>query len=103
MSSWTTRTELEHHIVQLLRRGRSQREIARALGVTRGLVKRALERRTEADGRPHTALPAQTTATPRPSKLDVHEARIKELLAQYPTLTAQRVFEELRAAGYQGG
>jgi transposase len=104
MSIWTTRTELEHHIVQLLRKGRSQREIARALGVTRGLVRGVLDRRGEMEARPHTALPQPATpATPRPSKLDVHEARIKELLAKYPSITAQRVYEELRAAGFKGG
>jgi transposase/ParB-like chromosome segregation protein Spo0J len=104
MSSWKTRTELEHHIVQLLRKGRSQREISRALGVTRGLVKRVVDGRAGAEARPHTAVPETVAAAPRPfRKLDVHEARMKELLAQYPSLTAQRVFEELRAAGYQGG
>jgi transposase len=103
MSSWKTRTELEHHIVQLLRKGRSQREISRALGVTRGLVKRVVEGRAGAEVRPHMALPPPAAATPRPSKLDVYEARIKELLAAYPSITAQRVFEELRAAGYRGG
>jgi transposase len=104
MSIWTTRLELEHHVVQLLRKGRSQREIARALGVTRGLVRGVLEQRAEARERPHTALPeSPASAAPRPSKLDAYEARIKELLVQYPSITAQRVFEELRAAGYQGG
>jgi transposase len=103
MSSWKTRTELEHHVVQLLRKGRSQREISRALGVTRGLVKRVVEGRAGAEAGPHTALPAPAAATPRPSQLDVYEACIKELLAEYPLITAQRVFEELRGAGYRGG
>lgn len=103
MTSWKTRIELEHHIGQLLRKGRSQRAIARALGVTRGLVKRVVDDRDSATARPHPALPEAVAATPRPSKLDVHEARLKELLASYPVITAQRVFEELRAGGYQGG
>ena len=103
MSNWKTRTELEHHILQLLRKGRSQREISRALGVTRGLVRRVVSGGEEAAARPHTALPEPTAATPRPSKIDVHDARIKELLATYPSITAQRVFEELRGGGYQGG
>jgi len=103
MSICRTRTELEHHIVELVRKGRSQREISRALGVTRGLVRGVIQARAAAEAHPDTALPPVATTTPRPSKLDVHEARIKELLVAYPSITAQRVFEELRAAGYQGG
>ena len=103
MTSWKTRTELEHHILQLLRKGRSQREISRALGVTRGLVGRVVSGGERAAARPHSALPEPVAATPRPSKLDVHDVRIKELLSSYPSITAQRVFEELRGGGYKGG
>ena len=103
MSNWSTRLELEHQVVRLLRKGRSQRAIARALGVTRGLVSRVVDIHASAKARPHTALPQAVEPTPRSSNLDVHEARIKELLASYSTITAQRVFEELRAGGYQGG
>jgi transposase len=102
-TGWKTRAELEHQIVRLLHRGFSQRQIARAIGVTRGLVKRVMEDRSRAATTAHTALPpVPAPATPRPSKLDAHEERIKELLAQFPAITAQRVFEELRAAGYEG-
>jgi transposase len=103
MTGWKTRTELEHHILQLLRKGRSQREISRALGVTRGLVRRVVCGRDQVSADPHTALPEKAAATPRPSKLDAQETRIKELIERYPSITAQRVLEELRAAGYQGG
>src|SRR5207302_3570000 len=47
--------------------------------------------------------PAQKTAVPRTSKLDAFGPRIKELLTQYPAITAQRIFEELLQAGYMGG
>jgi transposase len=102
---WKTRAELEHQIMRLVRRDFSQRQIARALGVTRGLVKRVVQDRNRAVADPHTALPVSATvaaATPRASKLDAHEGRIKDLLAEFPSLTAQRVYEELRAAGYEG-
>jgi len=105
MTIWNTRTDLDHQILSLLRRGRSQREISRALGVTRGLVAR-LVLGLHADAvAPQSALtaPAPAPATPRPSKLDVHEVRIKDLIARYPSITVQRVFEELRGAGYRGG
>ena len=99
MTVWNTRTELDHQILLLLRRGRSQREISRALGVTRGLVRRVVAGLHENAAAPQSALiaPAPSPATPRPSKLDVHEERIKELIALYPSITVQRVFEELRA------
>jgi transposase len=39
---------------------------------------------------------------PRPTKLDPYQALIRERLATYPELTAVRLFEEVRAAGYPG-
>jgi transposase len=100
MSGWKTRAELDHQIVLLHGRGRSRRQIARAVGVTRGLVDRLLARR-ETDK--STALPVQEAVVPRASKLDAFEPRIRELLASYPSITAQRILEELRGAGYPGG
>ena len=43
------------------------------------------------------------TPSKRPSKLDEHRGRIDELLKTFPDITAQRIFEELRAAGFAGG
>ena len=40
---------------------------------------------------------------PRPSKLDSYREIIQERLAEYPQLSAMRLFEEVRAAGYPGG
>ena len=39
----------------------------------------------------------------RPSKLDPYKEIIDTRLAEYPELTAVRLFEEVRAAGYPGG
>jgi transposase len=105
MTVWNTRTELDHQILLLLRRGRSQRAIARALGVTRGLVSRLVLGLHADVAAPPSALaePLPVPAAPRSSKLDAHDGRIKDLLTRYPSITGQRVFEELRAAGYQGG
>jgi transposase len=103
-SPWKTRTELDHQIVLLSSRGNSMRQIARALGISRGLVRRALGSHVDDGRRPHTVLPSpEQPVAPRPSKLDVFEPRIRELLEMYPTITAQRILEEIKAAGYDGG
>jgi len=102
MSGWKSRVELEHQVVLLSSRVRSQRQIARALGVTRGVVARILKVRAESETVAPSALPEVAARTPRPSKLDAHQDRIRELLTQFPAITAQRVLEELRRSGYQG-
>jgi transposase len=40
---------------------------------------------------------------PRPTKLDPYKAIIDERLGTYPELSAVRLFDEVRAAGYPGG
>jgi transposase len=97
--SIATRIELEHQVIGLHRRGRSTRQIARALGISRGLVRRIVTGREC----PADVIPVPTTATPRATKLDEYEPRIRELLAAYPTITSARILEELRTAGYDGG
>lgn len=79
MTRWKERTELEHQVVLLIRRGRSRREIARALGVSRGLVGKVLDERA-AVGMAPTALPDVAGRTPRASKLDAFAPRITELI-----------------------
>lgn len=51
---------------------------------------------------PHTALPAPPSRAPRETLLTPFAGRVVELLTTYPDITAQRIFEELRAAGYEG-
>lgn len=79
----------------------SVRAIARALGLGRNTVAVLLDRH---QARREEGAPALVPAPrARPSKLDPHLDRIRELLERYPDITAQRVFEELRARGYDGG
>ena len=40
---------------------------------------------------------------PRPSKLDPYKGIIQARLAEYPELSAVRLFDEVRSAGYPGG
>ena len=93
--------EQAHRIVLLSRDGMSQRAIARSLGCGRNTVRRVLAAHTKQREEGALLLPAKLPA-PRPSKLDAHLEKLIGLLARYPDITAQRVFEELRGAGYDG-
>jgi transposase len=97
-----TREQLAHRVVTLHTQKVAARAIARALGISRNTVRKflvahGLERQSE-----HHALVAPKRA-PRASKLDPFKARVTELLETYPEITAQRIFEELRKDGFDGG
>jgi transposase len=88
---------LRLEIVQRRQTGMSLRAIARELGIARGTVTRALaqvqeQRAGRAVPRPH----------PRQSILAPFEPILKELLANYPNLTAERAWQELQARGFTG-
>jgi transposase len=87
-------------IIRRFHGGASFRAIARALGIDRktvAIVVRTYERERQ---EPHSALPRVRT---RRSKLDAYAEQITALLARYPEITAVRLDEELRAAGFTGG
>lgn len=92
-----SREELAHDVVMLTQQGMSVRAIARALHVGRNRVKKLLRRHEAARNgpTPPTALPAPPAS--RPSKLDIHDGFIRDLLARFPNITAQRIYEELCA------
>ena len=98
-----SREELVHQAVTLYRQGMTRRAIARALGISRNTVRRILQAHLQQRTAPHQALPPKAAPAARPSKLDGYRERVVELLTRYPDITAQRVFEELRAAGFVGG
>ena len=103
MSPWTTREELAHQAVTLHRQGLTRRAISRALSISRNTVHRLLVAHERARREPQTALPSPVARAPRAQKIDEHRGTVAELLARYPQITAQRVFEELRARGFAGG
>jgi len=90
-------------VVVLKREGMSCRAIARALKLGRKTVSKILAEHRRDRAAPQLALEQPPARRPRPSKLDPYRERIDELLERFPDITAQRVFEELRGAGFKGG
>jgi transposase len=91
---------MRHEVVQRHQAGASIRSIARDLGLSRGAVARALARvQAQRQGRAASAPGPRS----RPSILDPFEPVLQELLAQYPNLTVERAWQELRQRGFRGG
>lgn len=70
----------------------SKKAIARHLNLDPKTVRRALKKET-----------FSRNPRPRPSKLDPFRGHIKDLLTSYPRMSAVRIHEEIRKAGYGGG
>lgn len=98
MIKWEIRVLLGH----LLEQGLSKAAIARQLGINRRTINRwiaegQLDRDVESGEIPHPV------RRKKPPKLEPFKAIIHARLESYPELTAVRLFEELKAAGYPGG
>ena len=92
------RVLLRHYLEQ----GMAKATIARHVGVSRDTIYRwiatgQLDRDVDEEAVSYRPRP------PVPSKLDPYKAIIDARLAEYPKLTATRLFKEVRAAGYPGG
>jgi transposase len=89
---------LRHYLEQ----GTSKSALARQLGVSRDTIHRWIrsgDLDRELDHAPVQYGPRRTVAT----KLDPYKAILETRLAAYPELSAVRLLEEIRAAGYCGG
>ena len=98
MHEWETRMLLKHY----LERGVSKAELSRRFGVNRRTIHRwveggQLERELLGGGTQYTARPAAG------HKLDPYKGIIDVRLEEFPRLSAKRLFDEVRAAGYTGG
>jgi transposase len=101
-----SREELEQRLVIMkTQEGWSIRALARHFAVSRNLVRRILRNHDNLRDQGHDILLTDRRARPsqRSKKLDPFEETIKRLLEKYPRITGQRLFEELSAAGYDGG
>lgn len=85
----------------LLDQGLQKTDIAARLGVSRGLIYHWL--RTGQLDRELAELPTHRVRLTAPAKLAPFEPIIDARLATYPELSAVRLFDEIRAAGYGGG
>ncbi len=96
MYGWDSLVLLQH----LLDDGLSKTAIAQRLGVSRRVIYHWL-----ATGQLTRAVdaPVPRRAAPRGSRLDPFTSIIRERLATYPELSAVRLYDEVRAAGYPGG
>lgn len=93
-----TRMLLRHY----LEHGTTKSALARRLGVSRDTIHRWIrdgDLDRDLDDTPVQYGPRQ----PMPAKLDRYRSFLETRLATYPALSAVRLLEEIRAAGYTGG
>ena len=85
-----------------LERGVSKAELSRRFGVSRWTIHEwvqtgQLDRDLSTGGSRYSPRP------PAPHKLDPYAAIIDSRLEEFPELSAKRLFDEVRTAGYPGG
>ena len=97
MHGWKTRMRLK----QYLDEGVSKTELSRRFGVSRRTIHHWIE--TGQLDRDLEAGCTRREPRSRVHKLDPYKAIIDDRLAEFPRLTARRLFDEVRAAGYPGG
>ncbi len=99
----------ENEVIHRWQNKQSIRSIARDLSLSRWKVGQIIARQARARD---DSLAAKDAAPPpslgpakqrRRSKLDAFEPQLAQLLGRYPSITAIRVFEELKRSGYDGG
>jgi transposase len=93
MYGWEPRVLIKHYLEQ----GFTKTAIAERVGVSRRTIHYWL-----ASGQLDRPITGPVRYPPRPTKLDPYKAIIRERLETYPELTAVRLFEEVKAAGYPG-
>lgn len=101
--TWRSREELAQEAALLAKQGESRRAIARALGVSRNTVRSLLAAHAQDRDEAHVAIAPRPKRAPRAAKIDTWRPRVAELMARFPDITAQRMFERLRDEGFDGG
>ena len=98
MHEWSTRMLLRHYLDE----GLTKTELSRRFGVSR----RTIHYWIESGQLDRDLATGHMRYSPRPavaSKLDPYKGIIEARLREFPKLSAQRLFDEIRGAGYAGG
>lgn len=98
------RRHLEYEVLRRLRKGESQRDLARTLGIATKTI-RTLQRAHREhclQGESSIEREVPPLLPPRRSKLDGYGDQIKSWLEKYPDITAVRLLERLREVGFDG-
>lgn len=98
-----SREELEQLLVGMHSEGWRIRALSRHFKIGRNTVRKILRKHRKQRDEGHDVLEDQKSRVPRQSKLDPFKPEIKELLKKFPNITGQRLYEELRDKGYDGG
>lgn len=94
-----SRKLFEHELVLLSHEGWGIRPLARRFGIGRNTVREILRKHEKERNTGHDQL---KRVIKRASKLDDFKEEIERLLEKFPTITAQRIFEEVKLSGYKG-
>ena len=97
------REELEHLIITLRVEGWSIRGLSRRFQMGRNTLRRILRKKDSDRNEGHDLLVQKGRPAPRQSKLDSFLPTIQESLERFPDMTGERLYEELKAQGYEGG
>lgn len=95
-----SREEFAHTLITMYREGWSIRSLSRYFGTSRNAIRRILRVHEKQRNMGHDVLAKRLK---RASKLDAFEPEMKRILGKYPDITAVRLLEELKEAGYAGG
>jgi transposase len=95
-----SREQFEHTLIIMYREGWSIRSLSRYFGTSRNAIRRILRAHERQRNAGHDIL---TKRLKRASKLDAFEPEMKRILGKYPDITAVRLLEELKEAGFAGG
>jgi transposase len=95
------REELEMQIVTTHQSGKSIHALTKEFKISRNTVRKILRNNETRRNDGHCVVVPKKNF--KPSILDPFMPEIEKLLAAYPDITGQRMFESLREAGYTGG
>lgn len=98
------RRHLVYEVLRRLRRGESQRGIARTLGIAPKTIRVMQRDQQERREQGESSIEREVTPprSPRRSKLDRYADQIKLWLEKYPDITAVRLLECLQEVGFDG-